>query len=187
MSRSSKVVVLCEDKRTQKFIRSFLQRLSYRNHELRFTEIKTGSAEQRVREQYPKEVASLRRNRFRDQVLITAIDADSLSVKDRLRQFEQSLQHAGLPVRNSEEKIYLLIPRRNIETWIRVLNGAQASEEENYKPPPGGTQAQQFDEKSVLAGGRFYELTRQNAPLPNPTVDSLNRAISEARKVPKAG
>ncbi|MCL4782933.1 MAG: hypothetical protein KJZ70_07865 [Bryobacterales bacterium] len=186
MSRSSKVVVLCEDKRTQKLIRSFLRKLSYRNHELRFTKINAGSAEQQVREQFPNEVAYLRNSRFQDQVLIAAIDADNFTVEERLRQLEQSLGSASLPARDPEEKICLLIPRRNIETWIRVLSGDEVSEEENCKPPPGGTQAQRLDNRSAQAGERFYELTRPNAPLPNPTVDSLNRAIPEARRVPKA-
>lgn len=186
MSRSSKVVVLCEDKRTQQFVRRFLKRLSYENHEIRVSPIGLGSAEQRVREQYPAEVATLRRSRFEDQVLITAIDADSLSVEDRYRQLDDSLLKARLKKRDPEERISLLVPRRNIETWIRVLSGEASNEDEDYKPPSGGTRDRQIQQGVADAGDRFYELTRPHAAAPAPTVDSLERAIPEGRKVPKS-
>lgn len=186
MSRSSKVVVLCEDSRTQKLVRRFLQRLSYQYLEIPVSPIGLGSAEQRVRQQYPREVAMLRRSKFRDQVMITVIEADTGSVDDRYRQLDASLLEAGLGKRSSEDPISLLIPRRNIETWIRVLSGVESSEEENYKPPPGGTRDRQMQIRIADAGDRFYDLTRPNAPPPSPTVDSLDRAIPEARKVPRS-
>lgn len=186
MSRSSRVVVLCEDKRTQQFIRRFLQRLAYQNHEIRFSAIGSGSAEQRVREQFPREVAALQNSLFTDQFLITAIDADSWSVEKRIQQLENSMTDSGVTKAIPREKICLLVPRRNIETWIRVLCGDSADEETDYKPPPGGTRDQRFRDRTTQAGESFYRVTRPNARLPIPTVDSLNRAIPEARKVPRS-
>ncbi|MCU0226695.1 MAG: hypothetical protein MUF01_03580 [Bryobacterales bacterium] len=186
MSRRGKVVVLCEDKRTQQFLRSFLKKLSYENHEIRMSPVGFGSAEQRVRTQYPTEVDTLRKCQFADQVLITALDADTLTVEDRHRQLEESLAKAGLAKRDPDERISVLVPRRNIETWILALSGKVCREDESYKPPPGGTKHQEFQALVEDAGKRFYEVTRPNATEPQPTVDSLNRAIPEARKVPKA-
>ncbi|MCW5965803.1 MAG: hypothetical protein KIT83_17320 [Bryobacterales bacterium] len=186
MSRPGKVVVLCEDKRTQQFVRRFLQELSYENHEIRVSAVGSGSAEQRVREQYPAEVQTLRKSRFADQVLITAIDADTLTVDERHRQLEESLSKAGLAKRDPEERISVLVPRRSIETWIRVLCGEGCREDQSCKPPPGGTKHQEIQKLVAKAGKRFYEVTRPNAPEPQPTVDSLDRAVPEARKVPKS-
>jgi hypothetical protein len=186
MSRSSRVVVLCEDKRTQQFIRSFLRKLAYAKHEIRVSKIPAGSAEQRVREQYPHEVVALQRSRFPDQLLITVIDADSFTVDQRLGQIHASLTARSVAMPIPHDRISLLVPRRNIETWIRVLCGQPSDEDTNYKPLPGGTRDQHLRSQVRQAGESFYEVTRNHAPPPSPTVDSLDRAIPEAHKIPRA-
>jgi hypothetical protein len=64
---------------------------------------------------------------------VAVIDADTSSVNDRLLQLKQSLTQNGKPGRAADERIVLLSPKRNIETWIFHLLGNDVNEEDDYK------------------------------------------------------
>ena len=136
MSNLARVIVLAEDEQHQQFICHYLYRLPadaaggrrYEHHDIRrvIAPGGRGSAEQWVRRQYPAEVKEFRRRSRRLRLaLIVVIDADTGQVDHRDRQLRQALQDAGLDVREADESIVHLIPRRNIETWILCLSGKQ--------------------------------------------------------------
>lgn len=89
-----------------------------------------GSAEQFVRERYPREVKEFRRRaNHGTAALVVVIDADTRTVDQRLTELESALTKADLPKRQSTEAIALLVPKRNIETWILCLTGDPIDEE----------------------------------------------------------
>lgn len=85
------------------------------------------AGEQHVRTNLPVELASLRRRAGEAIVLIVVTDADTLTV-------EQRVATLGDDVAGQRERVVLLIPRRNIETWIAALQGEPVDEVTDYKP-----------------------------------------------------
>jgi len=64
--------------------------------------------------------------------LVTAIDADENPVQHRYRQLNEELDSEDLERRGTDEEICILIPKRNIETWIYALFGNEVNEAEEY-------------------------------------------------------
>lgn len=185
MSRPSKVVVIAEDDRTHRFVWTFLKRLHYKRHHYQPKRLPSGCGEQFVREEFAKEVAALR-SRAASTVLIAVVDADNSAVHERFRQLDGSLRENNMMERTESEPIAILIPKRNIETWICCLAGQPVNEAEDYKPRSGSAGDARMAELLRRAAEVFYEKTRPNSPGPSPSIASLDRAIPEARRVPNA-
>ena len=135
MAKPSMVIVLAEDNRHQQLVRRYLLRIGLEPHAMRFVLPSSGSGEQWVREQFPTEVAAYRKRNARVETkLIAVIDADSLTVRERLAQLDQKLREnrVGL-IRMEAEQVARLIPQRNVETWILCLNAVVVDEETDYK------------------------------------------------------
>ena len=85
---------------------------------------------------YIKEVKA-HRSKVRHQEnigLVVGTDADNLTVSARADGLDAALAGAGFPRRQSEEKICLIIPKWNIETWLVHLNGFEVDEDlDDYK------------------------------------------------------
>lgn len=64
--------------------------------------------------------------------LIATIDADTEPVQRRYRQLNEELDSADLEQRGDDEKICILVPKRNIETWIYALFGRDVNETDAY-------------------------------------------------------
>ena len=60
--------------------------------------------------------------------MVTVADADKLTVKDRKNQFDAALEADGQKPRQPNEPIAVVIPRRQIETWILHLRGEAVDE-----------------------------------------------------------
>lgn len=135
--RRVQVVLLVEGRDDERFLRACLESLSRVRHVDRvlFPPPGSGSGEQYVREQFPAEVSAWRRSHVAE-ALIVMTDADTLGVEQRRRMLERELQGAGETPRADDERIVLLVPRRNLETWVAHLNGAVVDEGEDYKPRP---------------------------------------------------
>lgn len=185
MNRPSKVVVIAEDDRTHRFIWAFLKRLNYKGHHYQPRRLPSGCGEQFVHKEFAKEVAALR-SRAASTVLIAVVDADNGTVDERFRQLAGSLRDKGMAERSDTEPIAILVPKRNIETWIYSLTGQPVNEADNYKPRLGSAGDARIADSVRQAAHAFYELTRPNSPEPEPRIASLIRAIPEARRVPSA-
>lgn len=135
MSRNVQIVILCEDRQHEAFARRFLERTG-RNRRVQRVERAPGgrgSAEQFVRERYPKELAYYRERRHRvEHALIVLVDADRGSVDARVEQLERACQAAGMEHRQSADRVAIFVPARNIETWLAYLAGQSVNEEDGY-------------------------------------------------------
>jgi len=132
--RFSLVVILCEDRQQECFVYRYLRHKGLSRHSIRVRKAPSGkgAAEQYVRREYPSEVMTLRARSGSSAGLVAVIDADGLSVEDRLNQLAASLNDASQPPRQPQEPIALLIPKRNIETWIHHLLGQSVNEDDQY-------------------------------------------------------
>lgn len=132
------MVILCEDRQQEVFARHFLVQCGVPRTKIRTNICPKGkqAGEQYVREQYPLEVKVHRSKRtFLSIGLTVVIDADKLTVQDRLRLLDRTLQESSQPGRQIDEQIGIFVPKRNIETWIHYLKG-HTVDENGEKPYP---------------------------------------------------
>ncbi len=128
------VVVRCEDLQQRCFIYRYLTEkgLHYRTISIQHCPRGRGDAKQWVREQYVLEVRVLRAKTFLATGTIAMLDADVDSVEDRKKELDAALRNAGQEARRPDEPIAVVVPRRNIETWIHHLLGQAVNEEDSY-------------------------------------------------------
>jgi len=173
--RRVQTVILCEDLQHEVFVYRFLKqtgRADVRRVTVRRSPKGRGSGAQFVLDHFAGEVEAYRRkSQHLSLCLIVVIDADILSVEDRIRQLEESLVITGLPRRTAEERIIILVPRRNIETWIRYLDGHGFDETTSY--PKLSQESECIPAVKGLAEVYPHGI-RDDAP------DSLQRACIEA-------
>jgi hypothetical protein len=177
---SRRVVVLCEDRQQEVFIRQWLRSLGIHERAIDIVAIPAGqgSGAAHVRQKYPEEVKALRQvNSYREigRALVTAIDADQFLVSERHAELDKKLGEAESPLRQSNEPIALLVPKRNIETWIHYLQGVAVDEVTIYpklfKPGECKRNVKQFVEREVLGD------TDNLAP------ESLQIAVTEMKRI----
>lgn len=137
---SDKVVVICEDVMQEKPIRAWLKLLGYNTRrEVVFrTHPEAALGHKRnnawVEQKYVEEVQAHRERVHRMQcALIVCRDGDEKSVEEHERTFAKRLADASLDKRAADESIALLIPRRNIETWLAFLADYDVNENDDYK------------------------------------------------------
>jgi hypothetical protein len=179
VERVAEIIVLAEDLRQGNLVRHYLVRCGHhgRSIVLRLAPRGRGSGEQYVRERYPIEVAYYRqRSHFRKAALSVVLDADVGSVEEHERELAAALTAANASRREDDETICVLIPKRNVETWILCLFGEVVSEVENYKGRAG------IDGMIRLAAGRLYEWSRDGAAVPDSCVPSLRKGLGEVRR-----
>jgi hypothetical protein len=187
MSRRIAVVVLCEDNAHSTLVAEFLRRCGIRGN-IRFWISSAnwpGAGEQGVRSRFPIEVeAYLRAKAKRATRMIAMIDADTGSVARRQQQLEEPLKaaddHRIRELQLSKEMIAILIPRRNVETWVLALNGVSVNEIDDYKD---SRPAPDWFTLTPTAADRLYDWTRRNATFPTDTIDSLRLGIQELARV----
>lgn len=131
----SQAVILCEDQQQEVFIRHFLMRKGYSQRQMRIERCPSGkqAGEQFVREKYPAELKALRQRSARaETALLVMIDADKRSVAETAKWLDAICSEQGVAVRNQDDRAALLIPSRNIETWIHFLGGEAVDEKTTY-------------------------------------------------------
>jgi hypothetical protein len=89
-----------------------------------------GSGEQHVRRKFPQFVADLRSKRFQEGLWgIVVIDGDVEGAAARRRRLLESIDS---PL-TTAERIVLLVPTRNVQTWGWRLLGHEVNESDDYK------------------------------------------------------
>jgi hypothetical protein len=179
--RNAEVIVLAEDLSQFNFTRRYLLQKGYNPHKIHphLAPPGQGSAEQYVRERYPKEVRLHRsRSSHTGAALVVAVDADIKTVVQRENELETALESAGEHGRGPDEVIVLLIPKRHIETWILCLLGEHVDEVTDYKS------RRDVHQQIKPAALTFYEWSRPHYPVPNHCVESLRRGLREVRRIP---
>jgi hypothetical protein len=187
MSKPTEVILLCEDRLTSMLLRRYLNHsgVNSRNVRLIISPSGRGSGEQFVMRQYPQQVAAYRVSNARKKTwLVVAIDADSGTVAGHLAQLNAALNECGnvrvRDIRIENECVARLIPRRNVETWLLVLNGNDVNEEEDYKDRHS---KDEWEDLAVSGSTRLYAWTRRNAQFPGRFIDSLHHGIGELTRI----
>jgi hypothetical protein len=135
--RRVRIVLLCEDSQHESFVRRFLKAMGWETREMRVEKNppppEGGAADQWVRERFPKELSEYRQRRQRAaSALVTVFDADVRSLAEREDQLRESCRSAGVPFRDNRDSVAIVIAKRNVETWIRYLEGTNVDEETPY-------------------------------------------------------
>ena len=135
MKRYAKVIILCEDCAHANFIHHHLKKRGFDYRQWRTILPKeAGSGKQFVLESYATQVKAYRSQASHLSVaLLTIIDADTRTVEQIHDRLKERLQKADIEQRQADERITVLVPKRNIETWIVYLLGSTVNEETNYK------------------------------------------------------
>lgn len=173
-SRRVRVVLLCEDNQHETFVRRFLSAMGWNTRELYVVKSPSasGAAEQFVRERFPDELAAYhQRKNSAASALIAIIDADSKTVYERKGELEDASRQNSVPFRSADDAVALLVPKRNIETWIKYLMEGEAEEDKAYPKLQRQRECREAVEKLV-------ELCRQKNQ-PEGKVMSLADACNE--------
>lgn len=104
------------------------------------------------------------------------IDADRKEVVERMRELDEELRSRELDPRDEAEAIALLIPKRNIETWIWNLRGEDVDESQSY--PKLARQSECQDAVDEL----LETLSSQNTT--NVLCESLLHGCQELERLP---
>lgn len=147
-----RLVLLCEDRAHEDFVRGLLPQPSFR-----MMYVVKGPNQAGVIAKYPAEVRTLRSKKNQAQLgLVVMIDGDNVGRRARLVTFDDKLaeakaldpKHQGK--RQVDEPIAVLVPTRNIETWIVGLLGHDTALDEatDYKGHPSN------DSRSANDAGR---------------------------------
>lgn len=117
------IVLLCEDKQTESFVRNFLKHRNFKGRDIETRPLPRsngGAGEQSVRKQYPGQLKAIRNRK--NAYLIVVIDADIHTLDYRHQQLKQECEENHILPRNSSDiNVLHIIPRRNIETWLKYL------------------------------------------------------------------
>jgi hypothetical protein len=142
------VVILCEDLQQYVFAKSFLQKRGFQgNFEPRICPAGKQAGEQYVRDRYPAEVKAYRSKKNHLKIfLVVIIDADTGTVPNHIAQLEQALEEKTFPRRQTDDKIAIFVPKRNIETWIHYVMGETVNEEHAYPKFPKEGECKPFVE-----------------------------------------
>lgn len=140
VKRNVQIVLLCEDTQHETFARRFLKETGWSTRRLRVEKAPggRGSAEQFVRVRFPKELAAYRRQQGAvAQALIVILDGDRKGARRRQADLDEVCRANQVDVRRRDERVLVLVPTWNIETWIAYLDGQTVDEAEpNYPRLP---------------------------------------------------
>ncbi len=143
MSRASDIIVLCEDRLQEVFVRRFLKRgWGIKQPPIRLVPYphagSGGAGEKHVRDNYPNQLKAFRTRHART-ILIVVMDADTGTAEEHHRELERACSCVQPPVgvRQANEAVVHVIPKRHIETWLAYLDSVNVDEDCSYKSDYG--------------------------------------------------
>lgn len=133
--RRVQVVILCEDRKHEQFIRRLCDRIGHRWVRSETAPGGKGSAENWVRRRYPGEVRAYRSQaNHLSNGLVAAVDGDRFGVAARKAGLDAELVAAGQQQRGDEERVAVIVPTWSVETWLAWLCGhTSVVESQPYK------------------------------------------------------
>lgn len=141
-----RVTVLCEDKSHFHFVKGYLEALGFNRGKIngKIAISGRGSGEQYVRKWFPRMVKDHRRFKLENIILIVVTDADGYTYDKRLKTLTSTLEKQL----SEDEKIVILVPTRNIETWFWYAdNPTKCNEQEDYKSKYNQPKNSKYGEK----------------------------------------
>lgn len=176
-----RVLLLCEDRRTERFLRRLCKRYGVDVIDAKPAPSGQGAASAWVRRKYAEYVRKRRSKNFQANLgLLIAVDGDNLGVKARLRELEMELRIAEIEPRGDAEPVAIFVPTWSIETWLAHLHGAQGIDETRSLKDDGELRALWRDGAAEAATCKAVAAAWNNTPAPLP---SLRSAYDEAPRV----
>lgn len=170
MARVCKIVLVCEGWRDQRFAVSFLKAAGINPRSIEPKTNPSGSGYDWVKRQFLSEVKYLQQ--FREgRGVLGIIDEDGQGDMARVNDISNCLRSENLPVINPSEGRCLLLPKRNIETWLYWLTGQIAStpvsvdEVTDYKNASGSNMQFRIEDNHCSPAGEFlHSLNHTDLP-----------------------
>jgi hypothetical protein len=162
---TAEYVIVAEDQASVRFTEQLLIRRGVNSRAIRSlaSPPSEGSAKQWVTTQYPNQVKAHRsKAQHTRKALVVATDADEQSVAQRQKALADSLIAAELAPRGSAERIVLLVPRWEFETWAEHLNRG-TTVDEGVKL---GWSSERAERECLQAGKRLVEHRPRNGERP---------------------
>ena len=182
--RIANKIILAEDRMQQNLVRRYLEKCGHSTRDLRLAPLPAqasgGSGEKYVRDHYAEQVRACRSSKGKraSALLIVMIDADTKTTASRASQLSDALDAAEEAALTAGEPVVVLIPKRNVETWIRALLGNPVDEISDYKKPaPTSNEIKR-------SATELYGRTRPGSELLDGYPPSLTRSIPEWQKIP---
>ncbi len=109
--------------------------------------------------------------------LIVLTDADSMTVQERLETLRRKCADENIEWRRPGEAVLIIIPKRNIETWLAYLRREEVDENSTYRKYPAESDCR----------GDVRELVSmcEHGKIRTPAPDSLTVACDEWRRMPR--
>ncbi len=190
MSNPAPVVILAEDQRQVRLVRTYLRTRhpSFNQKQIFNAPMANGqgSGAQWVINQYETQLRAhlIRRAKLPDERrpekwLIIVIDADNNNVQDRLNEFRKRIAESRdervRRCRAENENIAQLVPKWSVETWILNLNGETVDENMRYK-----LQNRAWDDLTKSAGSELNGWVRSKDDSPIHCTPSLREALHKS-------
>lgn len=135
---SNSIALLCEDHRHEQFIRIFLRKKNrlvrrvfpdgYKSHEK--GGVKPNN--DKILKDVAREVRHARKSPPK-RALVIVIDGDSRGLASRQRAINLALKEDQIDNLNSGDRVAVVVPCRNIETWVHHFAGNMANEVDDYE------------------------------------------------------
>lgn len=168
------MVLLCEDAQHEAFARRFLKGMGWNTRQMRVEKSPTGkdSAEQWVRCRFPVELHAYRkRSSQATTVLVTIIDGDLAGYDRRITEPQRECQVQNVSFRTHDEHVAIIVPCRNIETWIQYLQGEKVNENDSY--------SKLARERDCRGPVKHLTLLCKQRELPDEAPSSMKQACNE--------
>lgn len=180
MSGGAEAIVLCEDLQSWVFVRRTLVALGFEPRRIRTVPFPhgRGCGEQHVRESFADQLVAHRsRVGRRRAVLVVHVDADRLTVAARRAALMAALSARQLEPPQPGEAVAVLIPRREIETWIHFLLVGPPVDEESSYAKLGGCESEAWPAAELFA--RYA----RDGTMPVEAPPSLHSGLDEIRRI----
>lgn len=120
----TRVRILCEDERSERFLRGLCDRQGIRVLEVINAPRGKGAASSWVSARYPEAMKQRRSRNFQQGLgLLVHVDGDNLGPQSRRRQLDDALRAVQVSVRTANEPVAIFVPTWCIETWLLHLSG----------------------------------------------------------------
>jgi hypothetical protein len=187
MARVCNIILVCEGWRDSVFARGFLEASGNRRiHERRNSR---GSGHGWVKSQFVAEVASL--TRFSEGWgVLGLLDEDGQGASAREKEIEEVLRTQKLDSLSAKDGRCLLLPTRNLETWLYWLKSHQnkttvsIDEITDYKKQPP-TGVMRIENQDCRPAGEYLH-TLDHTQLPEGCPSMLRKGLAQLRDFVKA-
>jgi hypothetical protein len=180
--RIANILVLGEDGEHQNLVRRYLLHAGHEGRSIRLLDLPSnrGSGSQYVREQFSKQVLACRKilGQKTRCLLIVITDADNLTVSQRERTLHDACANENQVAVAATEPIAILIPKWQVETWIKCLLGETMSEDDSRSDEPP------VSSKDIQTAARIlFDWSRANAQAGETCVESLKIALPRWQRI----